>query len=151
LTLSRKDRITGCLLGGALGDAVGAHFEGSVASDTFSFPSDLRVTDTQLTIATCESIVESRAVSPESVADHFTRWFRDRRITGIGSSTLKAFTELEAGGHWALVGVTGESSAGNGVQCGWRLWRSFSIRTLTLNAKRSVTFVGSLTEMTKRT
>jgi ADP-ribosyl-[dinitrogen reductase] hydrolase len=116
LTLTREDRIAGCLLGGALGDAVGAHFEGLSASDDFAFPSDPRVTDdTQLTIATCESIVESCTVTPEAVAKHFTRWFRDRRITGIGSSTLKAFTELEAGGHWALVGATGERSAGNGA------------------------------------
>lgn len=79
-------------------------------------PSDLRVTDdTQLTIATCESIVESRIVSPELVARHFVRWFRERRIRGIGSSTLKALTELEAGGHWALVGATGDRAAGNGA------------------------------------
>ncbi|MCA9170085.1 MAG: ADP-ribosylglycohydrolase family protein [Planctomycetales bacterium] len=116
MKLSREDRIAGCLLGGALGDAVGAYFEGSTATNSFSFPSNLRVTDdTQLTIATCESIVESRAVTPESVADHFVRWFRERRITGIGASTLKAFTELESGGHWALVGATGERAAGNGA------------------------------------
>jgi ADP-ribosylglycohydrolase len=70
--------------------------------------------DTQLTIATCEAIIEQKRVDPESIADRFVEWFRARRITGIGSSTLKALTELEAGGHWALVGATGERSAGNG-------------------------------------
>ncbi|MEL7499646.1 MAG: ADP-ribosylglycohydrolase family protein [Planctomycetota bacterium] len=116
MTLTRKDRICGCLLGGAVGDAVGSYFEGSVAIADFVIPPDLRVTDdTQLTIATCESIVESRTISPESVARHFVRWFRDRRLSGIGSSTLKALTELDAGGHWAMVGATGERSAGNGA------------------------------------
>ncbi len=44
-----------------------------------------------------------------------TDWFRDRRISGIGASTLKSLTELDAGGHWAMVGATGERSAGNGA------------------------------------
>ncbi len=82
----------------------------------YVIPDQLRVTDdTQLTIATCESIIESQSVNPESVARHFQLWFRERRISGIGASTLKALTELEAGGHWALVGATGERSAGNGA------------------------------------
>ncbi len=85
-------------------------------STNFALPSNLRVTDdTQLTIATCESIVETCAVSPESIANHFVRWYRERRISGIGSSTLKALIELDAGGHWAMVGATGERSAGNGA------------------------------------
>lgn len=114
--LTRENRICGCLLGGALGDAIGSYFEGSDADVEFAMPPYLRVTDdTQLTIATCESIVESRAISPESISRHFVRWFRERRLSGIGSSTLKALTELDAGGHWAMVGATGERSAGNGA------------------------------------
>jgi ADP-ribosylglycohydrolase len=116
LTLNREERITGCLFGGALGDAIGSHFEGLVVVDNFAIPPTLRVTDdTQLTIATCESIVESSGVSPESVANHFVRWYRERRINGLGASTLKALSELDAGGHWAMVGATGERAAGNGA------------------------------------
>ena len=33
----------------------------------------------------------------------------------MGASTLKALTELVAGGHWALVGRKGERAAGNGA------------------------------------
>lgn len=33
----------------------------------------------------------------------------------MGASTLKALTELAAGGHWALVGRKGERAAGNGA------------------------------------
>jgi ADP-ribosylglycohydrolase len=114
--LSREERISGCLLGGALGDAIGSHFEGSSGIVDFAIPAVLSVTDdTQLTIATCEAIIDSQGVSPQCVANHFLRWFRQRRITGIGSSTLKALTELDAGGHWALVGATGERAAGNGA------------------------------------
>ena len=112
----RVDQIAGCLLAGACGDAIGSYYEGRPPSSIFVIPNTLRVTDdTQLTIATCESIIESRSVNPESIAVHFVRWFRERRITGIGSSTLKALVELDDGGHWALVGATGEHSAGNGA------------------------------------
>lgn len=115
--LARDERLTACLLGGALGDAMGAYFEGCPPDDKAGrLPAELRVTDdTQLTVATCQSIVEAGAVDPAAVAEHFVRWFRDRRITGIGASTLKALSELDAGGHWALVGATGERSAGNGA------------------------------------
>ena len=36
-------------------------------------------------------------------------------VVSVVSSTLKALSELEVGGHWALVGATGERSAGNGA------------------------------------
>ena len=54
-------------------------------------------------------------MNPESIAVRMTDWFRDRRISGIGASTLKSLTELNAGGHWAMVGTTGERSAGDGA------------------------------------
>ncbi|MCA9213763.1 MAG: ADP-ribosylglycohydrolase family protein [Planctomycetales bacterium] len=70
-SLSREDRIVGCLLGGALGDAIGAQFEGCPRAPDFEIPSELQITDdTQLTLATCESIVETGAVDPESIANH---------------------------------------------------------------------------------
>lgn len=111
-----EDRIIGCLLAGALGDAVGAPFEGKPPTSKCAFPESLQVTDdTQLTIATCESIIEFLSVKPEAVAERFRRWFLDRRLTGLGSSTLKSLMELSAGGHWAAVGALGERAAGNGA------------------------------------
>jgi ADP-ribosylglycohydrolase len=71
--------------------------------------------DTQLTLATCESIVQVGEVLPEHIADLFVRWYRARRITGMGASTLKALRDLDAGLHWALAGAKGEMSAGNGA------------------------------------
>ncbi|QDU95998.1 ADP-ribosylglycohydrolase family protein [Lignipirellula cremea] len=116
MTLSLPDRILGCLLGGALGDAIGAHYEGDPPPESYTMPTDLQVTDdTQLTLATCEAIVAVGEVEPASIAASFLQWFRSRRLNGLGSSTLKALIELDAGGHWALVGATGERSAGNGA------------------------------------
>ncbi|HUF02634.1 MAG TPA: ADP-ribosylglycohydrolase family protein [Aridibacter sp.] len=113
---TREDRIAGCLLAGALGDAIGAAFEGHPPNPDIAVPQNLRFTDdTQLTIATCESIIESRTVDPGNIAQQFVKSFLDRQIDGIGASTLKSLMELSAGGHWASVGAVGERSAGNGA------------------------------------
>lgn len=71
--------------------------------------------DTQLTLATCESVIAAGGVRPEEVANAFISWYRAGRITGIGASTLKALRELDGGMHWALAGAKGEMSAGNGA------------------------------------
>lgn len=110
-----RNRIAGCLLGGAIGDALGGVYEGS----RLSVPDDRALQlsdDTQLTLATCEAIIEcSGTIDPETIAARFATWHRASRITGLGASTLKALTELVAGGHWALVGRKGERAAGNGA------------------------------------
>jgi ADP-ribosyl-[dinitrogen reductase] hydrolase len=108
--------ILGCLLGGAIGDALGAVYEG--CSPPVEIDPALRgilTDDTQLTLATCEAIVEARGVDPAAVAARLADWFRAGRINGIGASTYKALSELAAGGHWALVGRRGEMAAGNGA------------------------------------
>lgn len=111
-----RDRILGCLLGGALGDALAAPFENCLVGTAFEVQSFLRITDdTQLTLATCEAIIATGRADTAAIAARFATWHRGRRITGLGSSTLKSLTELAAGGHWALVGATGERSAGNGA------------------------------------
>lgn len=112
----QSDCILGCLLGGALGDALAAPFENCVVGTPFEVQSSLPITDdTQLTLATCEAILATGSVDPAAIAALFAKWHRGRRITGLGASTLKSLTELAAGGHWALVGTTGERSAGNGA------------------------------------
>lgn len=114
--LSIRDRVQGCLLGGALGDAIGNAFEGTRVKADLLLPNRLLLSDdTQLTIATCESILHSRGVVPENIAKSFLQWYRSRRLTGLGSSTLKSLAELDAGGHWAMVGASGERAAGNGA------------------------------------
>jgi ADP-ribosyl-[dinitrogen reductase] hydrolase len=116
LAVDLRTRILGCLLGGALGDAWGRPFEGSRGPVRFAIPlQPILSDDTQLTMATCESIIEHGGVDPESVASRFLRWFVAGRIRGIGSSTLKAMRDLAAGTHWALAGARGEYAAGNGA------------------------------------
>lgn len=115
-SLGLCDRARGCILGGAIGDAMGGPFEGQQGPLQFRLHDQWSISDdSQMTLATCESIIEVGDISPEHIASRFVDWFRAHRITGIGSSTLKALRDLDAGLHWALAGAKGEMAAGNGA------------------------------------
>jgi ADP-ribosyl-[dinitrogen reductase] hydrolase len=116
MNTSLKDKLLGCIVGGAIGDAIGSYYEtmtgiSSVNLDVLSGITD----DTQLTLATCESILEVGAVLPENIAKHVLRWYNSGRLVGLGSSTLKALRDLQVGAHWRLSGRSGEYAAGNGA------------------------------------
>ena len=114
--MNLKDRIKGCLIYGAIGDSIGGRYEGTVSNKSIDFDFEWSISDdTQLTLATCEAIYDSKKVLPEKVAARFLDWYNRRMLTGLGSSTLKALRELQVGGHWALVGRSGEYAAGNGA------------------------------------
>ncbi|HVU96161.1 MAG TPA: ADP-ribosylglycohydrolase family protein [Puia sp.] len=110
------DRLKGCLVLGAVGDALGSYHESKSMHRPFSFDHISGITDdTQLTLATCESIFEQQKVSPSDIAQSFLKWYNQHRLVGLGSSTLKALRDLQVGAHWALSGRTGEYAAGNGA------------------------------------
>lgn len=111
------DKIIGCILGGAVGDAVGLPYEGYDSTvEAVELKGQQISDDTQLTLATCEAIIEHNGiVEPSVIASRFASWHANRRVSGIGASTHKALSELVAGGHWALVGRKGEYAAGNGA------------------------------------
>lgn len=117
MTYRLIDSILGCIVGGAIGDAAGAAFEGQGNTPFENWRNaDWYLTDdTQLTLATCEAIVEAGRPDPEAVAATFLRWFKARRLSCLGASTWKALRDLEAGAHWALSGRKGERAAGNGA------------------------------------
>ncbi len=80
------DSIIGSIVAGAIGDAWGSCFENLQPPITFELPKQSSFTDdTQLTLATIESILESQCVNPESIAQHFLFWYKQKRIIGIGS------------------------------------------------------------------
>ncbi|MFN7918732.1 MAG: ADP-ribosylglycohydrolase family protein [Bryobacteraceae bacterium] len=107
------ERVRSCIIGGAWGDVSGGLWE----RQRMRMPaSELSLSDdTQLTLATCEAIMDAKRVDPASIADAMLRWFREGRVTGMGSSTLKALRDLDAGVHWAFSGAAGEYAAGNGA------------------------------------
>jgi ADP-ribosyl-[dinitrogen reductase] hydrolase len=115
--MSLNNHILGCLLGGAIGDMLGGPYEQSSGASTSSTQFVHRgiSDDTQLTLATCEAIVETQLISPAHIAKKFVSYFQRGQLTGLGASTLKALRDLSAGAHWALAGNRGERAAGNGA------------------------------------
>jgi ADP-ribosyl-[dinitrogen reductase] hydrolase len=124
-TLTISDRFEGCITGGAIGDAWGSAFE-NAKDDSPSSIYYLQPTpksppvwaisdDTQLTMATCEAIAENNPVTAPMLANKMLKYYQQKRLSGLGASTLKALRELEIGGHWSLVGRSGEYAAGNGA------------------------------------
>lgn len=112
----KADKILGCILGGVIGDCLGFPYEGSIPPVKIDSQHHWTFSDdTQLTLATCEATSERKSVSAEAIANTFTKWFRQRKLTGLGASTHKALSELDLGGHWALVGRKGDMAAGNGA------------------------------------
>jgi len=120
-----QERFSGCILVGATGDAYGSAFENQAAAASsgtyypFGKPRPKQhwglTDDTQLTLATCEAILERGGVSAESIAGHFRSYHQAKKLTGLGGSTLKALNDLAAGAHWSQAGRRGEYAAGNGA------------------------------------
>jgi hypothetical protein len=76
LPLMTKNLALGCLLAGGLDDAWGGPYEGVAGPLVFEVPSRPALSDdAQLTLATCQSIVEFGRVDPENLASHLMRWF----------------------------------------------------------------------------
>src|SRR5919205_386958 len=114
--MNETDQIIGAILGGAIGDCMGGPYEGSPRPRRVDFQHVWKISDdTQMTLATCEAITESRRVDPAVIAATFSHWYRNSRITGMGAATYKALSELSQGGHWAVVGMKGDRAAGNGA------------------------------------
>ena len=123
--MTKAERFEGCIIGGAIGDAWGSGFENQVEreDDTYyllgkpdlKMPSWGITDDTQLTLATIEAMTENKDLTPESLVKHFLKYYKQRKLKGIGASTLKALKELDFGGHWSQVGRRGEYAAGNGA------------------------------------
>ena len=123
--MTKAERFEGCIIGGVIGDAFGSGYENEVKEkeDTFYLfgkpeikePNWQITDDTQLTLATIEAIIEDEKINPETIANQLLKYYKQRKIRGIGASTLKSLKELSFGGHWSQVGRRGEYAAGNGA------------------------------------
>jgi len=121
------DRVLGCILGGAVGDALGAPFEGLWShcipeppallagfAEYEGFPRGQYTDDTQLTVATLESVVRRGGIEPGDVARSIARLWRSQAVVGPGGACTAAADRLLAGGHWSECGSP-VGQAGNGT------------------------------------
>lgn len=116
--MDMKDRFTGCLLGLALGDAMGAPFEGSPpgGKSLARLPSLLRYTDdTEMALGVAESLTARRGLDPGHMAGTFARNFNPAR--GYGPGTTAVLNLIQRGVPWdrANRAVFPEGSFGNGA------------------------------------
>lgn len=123
--LTAQAKFRGALLGVAVGDALGAPFEGGD-----EFPSDrlaglldthkpLRYTDdTHMTLGVAESLVERRQFDGAHMAAVFARNFAEEPWRGYGAGPPEIFRLLGEGVPWDQASAKlfgGQGSAGNGA------------------------------------
>ncbi len=99
-----SDRFCGTLLGVAVGDALGAPFEGALSADPdrlgklLAEPGPLRYTDdTHMTLGLARSLVEKRAWDAAHTAEILARNFEQEPWRGYGSGPPKVFALVRQG------------------------------------------------------
>ncbi len=116
-----RDRFEGCLLGLALGDALGAPLEGGLLERLAwkligtTRQGDMRWTDdTQMSLDLAESLVARGAVDTDDLAGRFARSYRWHR--GYGPGAAKLLKRLSKGADWrrANRAIFPAGSFGNG-------------------------------------
>jgi ADP-ribosyl-[dinitrogen reductase] hydrolase len=119
--------ITGALVGGAVGDALGAPFEGLWSDDIptsesliasyhefHGYPTGQYTDDTQLTLATIRSIIENGDVDIPHIAKSIADLWRYQSVIGPGGACTRAAEYfLRTGKHHGMGAPVGQ--AGNGT------------------------------------
>lgn len=123
-------KFEGCLLGLAIGDALGMPLEGMRATAIRDRLGRVRhfmdapwrrlragqwTDDTKTMLCHACSIVDTGRVDVEDTARKFVEWFESHDWRGIGGSTYEAIQRLRAGVPPEESGAKGEMAAGNGV------------------------------------
>ena len=120
--ISLVDRYVGCLLGLALGDAMGAPYEGGMVGKAawkilgIGRGRLLRYTDdTEMAVLLARSLIEQGGVEPDALAQawaHGARWSR-----GYGQGARKVLAQIRAGEDWRTANRSAfaDGSFGNGA------------------------------------
>ena len=122
-----KSRFLGCLIGCAVGDALGAPFEGYWEhqlpggkallrgfAEVEGYPRGQYTDDTQLTIATVESIVRQRELAPADIARSIASLWKNHSVVGPGGSCTFAANAFLKTRDWTTCGAP-VGQAGNGT------------------------------------
>jgi len=125
-------KFEGCLLGLAIGDALGMPFEGWrpawIRSKLGGRVQDMMpcpdrnlgrgqwTDDTKMAVYLSRSIIRCKGrFEPADVAASYGEWFESGDLRGIGRATLESIMRLRQGKPWRESGKTGEFAAGNGT------------------------------------
>jgi poly(ADP-ribose) glycohydrolase ARH3 len=123
-----RDRFLGCLLGLAVGDALGAPYEGLPADNIYWAygPADVIVThpvgdtmhytdDTQMTLGVAEVLARHGAIAEDALCRAFARNYDPRRGYGRGARLI--LEAMATGGDWRGIAATvfPGGSLGNGA------------------------------------
>ena len=99
------DQFEGCLLGLALGDALGAPLEGGPVERLLwrligkTKQGEMRWTDdTQMSLDLAESLIENGDLDPDDLAQRFAKSYRWSR--GYGPGAAKLLKRIARGAHW---------------------------------------------------
>jgi poly(ADP-ribose) glycohydrolase ARH3 len=122
-----RDRFLGCLLGCAVGDALGAPFEGlwshSIPDEETllngfaefeGYPPGQYTDDTQLSVATVKAILKVRDVVPAEIARCIARLWKTASVVGPGGACTRAAHSFLRSGDWTCCGAP-VGQAGNGT------------------------------------
>ena len=121
-----KERFIGAILGCAVGDALGAPYEGVGANKLFQegvpdyasiagFPRGQYTDDTQMTLAIVRAVLEDGEIKGKAVAEKFAELWRSGEIVGPGASCSEAMRRYIRGdADWDDCG-TAPGRAGNGT------------------------------------
>jgi len=122
-----QSRFLGCLVGCAVGDALGAPFEGYWEHqlpdrktllrgfrEVEGYPRGQYTDDTQLTLATIESIVRQRALEPADIARSIASLWKNQSVIGPGGACTFAANAFLRTRDWTTCGAP-VGQAGNGT------------------------------------
>ncbi len=127
--VNTRDRSIGCLIGLAVGDALGSRLEGytpkAVKRSSLETPEFLDelwrwsqgrwTDDTKMAIALAESIVSAGGFNPKQAAKKYLEWYESGDLRGIGNITQQSLSNLKAGASWKDSGIKADWAAGNGT------------------------------------
>ena len=116
-----KNRFRGCVIGQAVGDALGFPIEGRTPAVTAEavagrplhfqphpsgvFPIGQYTDDTQMMRVLLESLVENERVAPADIAARFVSLWRHHTMVGHGQTSAQAIRRLMAGVPWTESGT----------------------------------------------
>jgi ADP-ribosyl-[dinitrogen reductase] hydrolase len=117
-----RDHFRGALLGMAVGDALGAPLEFLPPRDPDRYVTEMVgggwlhlapgewTDDTQLTLATVDSLLERRVFDPDDIARRFVDWF-NARPPDIGNHTRRVLEAIRQGTPWEQASIEAYQAA----------------------------------------